>query len=378
MSIILPTTSGMTCVKVPDWMDFGNILNGKGHDFWVSCLADVGVDDFPERIQSMRVEDVLAAEVFSHCYYRESNDIKTDADAIVAKVGLGLRKCRVKSKNVHGCVYVLMNNNGESDLSKQRAQLSADDRHLSAEERLRRTSMQIHVATSAHLEAEAKRHPGTFWLTSWTNCSAEEGMKKAVTTSMEGQLATQRFQRCLLADALDCRDLSSRLTSSCGLGLRKSAVRSKPESGCVALFLTGEGSPALPLPEREVVPRGKAAPGSSSAQVSAAVPKAASNANQSEPKRKREGGTADGAHKARRCEQDGHGRCEEVSEELHCQQIAVLEKRLMTLLPTLPREVLSTSMVQAKLEELMRKPRGRFDKFRMDIARIWRAYAAKT
>lgn len=378
MSIILPATSGMACVKVPDWMDLGNILKGKGHDFWVSCLADVGVDDFPERIQSMRVEDNLAAEVFSHCYYRKSDDIKTDADAIVEKVGLGLRKCRVRSKNVQGCVYVLVNKSGESDLSKQRAQLSADDRHLSAEERLRRTSMQIHVVTGAHLEAEAKRNPGTFWLTCWTNCSAEEGMKRAVTTSMEGQLATQRFQRCLLADALDCKDLSFKLTSSCGLGLRNSAVRSKPESGCVALFLTGEGLPALPLPPREDVPRSKAASGTSSTEVSAATRKAASKAKQLEPKRKREGGTADGAQKTRRCEQDDHGGREEVSEELHCHQIAVLEKRLMTLLPTLPREELSTSLVQAKLEELMRKPKGRFDKFKMDIARIWRAYVAKT
>merc|ERR1719464_1985758 len=83
---------------------------------------------------------MLAPEVFSHCFYRGSHDIKTAADAITDKVGLGLRKCRVRSKNVSGCVFILINKNGESALSKQRAELSADDRKLSTEERLRRTS----------------------------------------------------------------------------------------------------------------------------------------------------------------------------------------------------------------------------------------------
>jgi len=51
---------------------------------------------------------------------------------------------------------------------------------------------------------------------------------------------------------------------------------------------------------------------------------------------------------------------------------------LAALLPTLPREQLSTPLVQEKLEESMRKPHGRLDKFKLEIARIWRKYLETT
>lgn len=52
----------------------------------------------------------------------------------------------------------------------------------------------------------------------------------------------------------------------------------------------------------------------------------------------------------------------------------VLEKKLQDLLPTLPFKELSTSFVQAQLEDVMRRPRGKFDKFRDVIERVWRRY----
>merc|ERR1712048_1447404 len=81
----------------------------------------------------------------------------------------------------------------------------------------------------------------------WSDCNVDQGKRKAVCLDVEGQLATQRFKRCLLVEVEDGKAATTRISSACGLGLRKSAVRSKPTPGCAALFLMGESDPAPPL-----------------------------------------------------------------------------------------------------------------------------------
>jgi hypothetical protein len=61
----------------------------------------------------------------------------------------------------------------------------------------------------------------------------------------------------------------------------------------------------------------------------------------------------------------------EDSEEKYLKQVRALEKRAKTLLPTLDGK-LCTTLVQVRLEEAMKLPTGRLDRFRFDIARIWR------
>ncbi|CAL1134701.1 unnamed protein product [Cladocopium goreaui] len=63
--------------------------------------------------------------------------------------------------------------------------------------------------------------------------------------------------------------------------------------------------------------------------------------------------------------------------DLHRRQVAVIQKRLEELLPSLPLDQLSTSWALTKLEESMRKRKGKFDEFRADVERIIIAYVTK-
>ena len=56
-------------------------------------------------------------------------------------------------------------------------------------------------------------------------------------------------------------------------------------------------------------------------------------------------------------------------------QIEMLETKLAVVLPTLPRQSLSTAYVLAELESALGKPAGRLDRFRPDVERIWSAWA---
>merc|ERR1719428_1407168 len=115
-------------------MQITPVLKDRGHDFWVSCLAGVTVEELPDKLGSIRVEGELVGDVFTHVYCKSTDNIKRDADAIVTDFGLGLRKKRVMSHPVPGCVYVLINNRCETALSKRKALLPSNDKRLSAEE----------------------------------------------------------------------------------------------------------------------------------------------------------------------------------------------------------------------------------------------------
>lgn len=196
--------------------------------------------------------------------------------------------------------------------------------------------------------------------------------------------ATQRFNRCLFAEVPNCQEATMRVTNMCGLGLRKSSVKSRLGPGCIAAFFTGEGLPPLPLPQMVSTPPSKrqAAPGSSGPKEAPAQPKrrrtaeAESGAVVTLP-------TRGGADRAQRPPPSLAGKADDAGvasagagdeEEIYFKQVRVLETRLKDLLPRLKREDLSTSFVQARLEEFMKKPYGRLDKFKLEIARVWRSY----
>lgn len=62
---------------------------------------------------------------------------------------------------------------------------------------------------------------------------------------------------------------------------------------------------------------------------------------------------------------------------LHQRQVQVIKKRLETILPELPFDQLSTSLVLRKLEECMQKRKGRFDGFRADVEHVIIAYVTE-
>lgn len=357
------------CKEVPRIEDFVALLAAKGQDFWLSALVDITTDQMPDKMYSYRINDDLAQDVYSHCLFMKSQDVKTDADSLTDFVGLGMRKNRVRSKRVPGCIFVFVNESGPSSLMKQRADLPDDDSRLSTEERLRRTTMSMEVTSEDGLVAELSR-TRRFWITCWQGLDAEEGKKKAVGSVMENQPATERFKRCLFAEVQDCQQASVNIEKVCGMGLRSSRVRSKSAPGVVAVFLVDE------------------APAARSRRV-AAAPVAATPESKSGPSKKRrldiaqdgpllpieDAGSPQKAARTKEAARPARGKAASAdSEDLYFRQVLVLEKRMGELLPSLPVEMLATPYVQAKLEDLMQKPHGRFDKFKTDIARIWRCY----
>lgn len=377
---------GLRCKLLRSHEDFAAVLQDRGHDFWVSALASVGMDEFEERVQSTTVGTTLASDVFTDCYYAWSRNIKADADAVIQRFGLGLRKTRVRSKDLPGTVFVLVNKNGPTQLMEERADLHDTDTRLSAEERLRRTTMQMRSCTLAQMMREGLRNK-EFWLTAMTGILDEEdAKKKVVTMTVDGKPSTERFTACLLSQSSNIYGDCTNFTQRCGLGLRRSAVRAKSEPGFLALLMSGTdaggrpgtdgepqekrkkldrsppGEPILPLmfgkptpaarPTAPVAATKPAVPAATAqlAAPPAAPPAAAKPASPTKPVSSVE------------------------AEEIYVRQVQVLEKKLASLLPTIPRNELSTDYVQARLEESMQKPPGRLDKFKKDIARVWRRY----
>jgi len=330
-------------------------LQERGADHWVSCLTQVDVATFREKLRTYRVEDELVSDVFTDCVYLETAAARDEADRVLAAVGLGLRRKKVRVQNQPGVLFAFVNMMGPSKLMRQKAHLSATAHKLSAEERVRRTTMQFTITSLKKVKAELARQPGSFWVTAWQKKGAEEAKKTAVTTSIDNALAIERFKRCLLVEVPNCQGATRKLTETFGLGLRSKATRARPEPGTVAVFLENSGC-------------GAAEP--SSPTAAARSPKAAATAASSPPPKR--------PRRYREPEQTGDREPEPEptvdTEELYVAQVRVLEHRLLSLLPSLPREQLSTPFVQARIEEHMHRPHGCFDKFQCDICRIWRRY----
>lgn len=415
----------VTCVRVSGWADMGKKLtaNGPNDDHWVSCLAEVSAHEFPEKCQTFRVEDQLVSDIFTHCYYCDCKDVKSESYALLSEIGLGLRRKMVRTKNMRGVMFGFMKEKGVTLLSKGRDQLDVTDKKLSAQERVKRTAMSFDVCSIEHVFAEAKRHPGGFWLTANTGIlDVEKAKEKAVTTTCDGEHALVRFRRCLIVESADCQKDTLRISKSCGHGLRNSNVRAKMAPGTVMMFLTGEGLPPLPVPGQQSTPTKREPPRSvteagsaekrrrpEAEQVAAPPPQraaaephkpvssrpqvAASAPQRSAPEPQRPMAAATLPVSSRppqsaqvmpqrppviaKAPEIAPGKAP-TSEELYCQQMEVLEKRLSKLLPGLPRERLSTEYVQTKLEESMSKPHGRFDQFKLQIGRVWRSFLEST
>lgn len=235
----------MNLTSVKDWTEVRGALREHGHDFWASCLAHATPLEMADKLQTMRVDgDLFASEAFTDAYVAPSGDVKADLNALIDEFGLGLRRKRARSGSEPGCVVVLVSRDGPSALKRRRMDLPSDDRALSTEERLRRTKLRFEVVSSDQLSSRIEESKADFWLTAYTGADTEACKKKVITMQVDGVPVAERFSRCLLATARNCQEATDRLCGVHGLGGRKSAVRSKPEPGCLALLLRGGGAEA--------------------------------------------------------------------------------------------------------------------------------------
>eukprot|EP00927_Polykrikos_kofoidii_P070326 TRINITY_DN6643_c0_g2_i1.p1 TRINITY_DN6643_c0_g2~~TRINITY_DN6643_c0_g2_i1.p1 ORF type:complete len:418 (+),score=65.47 TRINITY_DN6643_c0_g2_i1:119-1372(+) len=400
---------------MPSSKDFRDIMKDRGHDFWVSCAANATMQEMQGCINSVRVEGELASEIFSHCYIKEADDIRGAANELFDEFGLGLRRKRINGSPAKGCIFVFVNNGGLSVLGRWRESMDSKDKRLSTEERVRREQHMFEVSSMVEIEREMSRANHQFWLTSYTGVDAETCKKRLVTCTVEGQLALERFGRCLITEVQDCQKATERLTTRKGLGLRKAMVRSKFGRGCVALLLPGNdssngctkrphdtiampatssGDAASPSDAKRRALHGcwdKAklqdtnANGDAVLKPPASVPAAdvaipVLPLKQEKDQRRASkvpadaGATAEKLDPAKISSVVLQGPPPDPVGDLHYRQVQVLEGRIAKLLPTLSQSQFSTEYIQERLEEMMQKPKGRLEKFKMDIGRIWRAW----
>lgn len=282
-----------------------------------------------------------------------------------------------------GVLYCCINKTGPSVLFQQQEERSATDKKLSAEARLRKTTMEMHIVPLEHMIKEGSRNRSSFWLTSWSSCSSEEAKKRVVCMNVEGQCVQDRFKMALITDVSNCSESSQKVMGVCGLGLRASAVRARATSGVVAMLLTGEGTAFLPPPAQSARATAgaiaDAEPGHAEKKrrLENAAQAAAVNATPRPPMLPLGDKSPSAKNSSsRQLPSAAKGEVDEetAQEELHYRSVRLIEKKLAVLLPTLPKDQLNTTFVMHKLEDTMQKPRGRLLKWRLDIARIWRSY----
>lgn len=196
--------------------------------------------------------------------------------------------------------------------------------------------------------------------------------------------AADAFTHCYFVEVDDIKEVNDELEHECGLGMRQFRARTTNTSGYVFVLVRQDGkSPrdeisriskeiATPSGKRRLLKEAAARIASlnakrqkvsskhstQSAMADQTTNEAADVRGQQSTKKKKRAATTKNADE----------------EDLHARQVRVLQNRMETILPSLPTSILSIELVQRKLEEIMRKPHGRFDKFQEDIENVVRAH----
>ena len=77
------------CLEVIFLPELTSVLEKCEQDFWVSSIAGIHSEQVKDRIATYRVEDRYAFELFTHCVFIVSDNIRLTADAVVMQVAPG-------------------------------------------------------------------------------------------------------------------------------------------------------------------------------------------------------------------------------------------------------------------------------------------------
>eukprot|EP00397_Hematodinium_sp_SG-2012_P059570 GEMP01076532.1.p1 GENE.GEMP01076532.1~~GEMP01076532.1.p1 ORF type:complete len:314 (+),score=69.72 GEMP01076532.1:85-1026(+) len=211
------------------------LIEDRGHDFWVGTYADCDHFDCMTRCQNSLVcDDMRADEVFTHGYTLTCSDIKTSSNVLFSRFGLGLRRKRVGSKDTDGCMYLLINKDGETALHRRRSRIANDDPRyrLSSEVKLRNTTLVFtHVDKRGFMQTLAKTK--AFWLSAFSNITSKDAPKQVMNTTVEGKSPEKLFSHCYLMDSANCRADCDEFYKNFGFGVRQNRVRAKEATGTV-------------------------------------------------------------------------------------------------------------------------------------------------
>jgi len=107
-----------------DWKKVLGIVAASGSDFWVAALYDQTAEALPQYLSTMQVAKLYVADVFTHCFVANSDDIQGDSDLVFNEFGLGLRHRKPKkwewTANNRGCVFILVNRDGKTAILRER------------------------------------------------------------------------------------------------------------------------------------------------------------------------------------------------------------------------------------------------------------------
>jgi len=300
---------------------------------------------------------------------------------------LGLEKeaLRGKATAKAGCIIALINKNGPTKISQCRSQLTETDKRLPAHDRLLRSGLKFETVSLSDLSERARYHAPSFYLTGLVTSEGELACKKYIITAKSGnELIYQNYKKCFISEVKDClgavRDLEEH-----GLGQRQSRVKCRAGPGWVALLV------------------GTASKSGSDTMASTGVDDVSEKMGTKRTRSSHHEGTGRTEKFAKFDKCLSSGRVPRISldvdggsdvsivaqhqdmlhpsiaeEEKHYRQVKVLERRARSILTKLPRESVCTNSVQSALEDRMKKERGHFDCYRLEISRIWRNYLDET
>eukprot|EP00397_Hematodinium_sp_SG-2012_P016529 GEMP01016866.1.p1 GENE.GEMP01016866.1~~GEMP01016866.1.p1 ORF type:complete len:496 (+),score=88.73 GEMP01016866.1:260-1747(+) len=227
--------SNLKVLRVDTLEEMSAHIEDRGHDFWIGTYADCDHFDCRMRCQnSLTCEDLRAEDVFTHCYTLVCGDIKASSNVLFSRFGLGLRRKRVNSKAVNGCMYLLINRDCETDLHRRRARISNYDSsyRLSTEAKMRNSSLVFTVVDKAgFMQVLAKTK--AFWLSSFSNMTTDAAPKQIMCTHIEGKPPEKLFSHCYLMPSANCRTDCDGLNRIYGFGVRQNRVRAKEMTGVV-------------------------------------------------------------------------------------------------------------------------------------------------
>eukprot|EP00929_Paragymnodinium_shiwhaense_P040837 TRINITY_DN21258_c0_g1_i1.p1 TRINITY_DN21258_c0_g1~~TRINITY_DN21258_c0_g1_i1.p1 ORF type:complete len:1041 (+),score=338.51 TRINITY_DN21258_c0_g1_i1:113-3235(+) len=402
----------MKYVKVTKKKVFKKMLKPHGNDFWLSCLSDNKSISLKDRVQIATIMGKRATEVFTHCIIWRVKNMRAAAQQLAESRGMGLRKTKLQAATEGpGRLFAFVKDSGFSEVSKSISAMDANDKRLSVEERVRRSTIVFKVVTEEQLLniARQPKHKDKGWLTTFTKIWPEACKGRVVGMKINGESVDKTFKSCLIAGVENCWQAARKMERDVGTSLRTQRTKAQSAQGCLVLLLKTQLEEAQAPSGMESLFDGAAVDDDLVAQDVGQKRKASGSASQGEktPSKKkkkdkksktddsemriplaelavqasREESAQDSPAAAPVTRAGGEGattaqdkRKAVKAEDRYMMQTRVLEKKLKEILPDLPKKKLTASLVQAKLEEVMCRPAGRFDKFRMDIARIWRAF----
>lgn len=224
---------------------------GAFTDYWVGTLAGVDYVDMKCKCENhLSVDEYLVRDIFTHAYILETDDIKSTGNALLDQFGLGLRKKRIVSKAEKGCVFLLLNNTGQSAYLTKRQGAGLESRN-SGEFRRRALDGIVHFVTMEDRD-EFLLLP-KMNLAFWSGCVMTTSMAEAenyiANITVDQKKIEYLFSHVYLHHSQNCQKDCDEIVRRYGNGLRQRVVTAAKERPGIVFLLIATKSPQVQAAE---------------------------------------------------------------------------------------------------------------------------------